>query len=61
MSQLCGIWGRPYIDLSPFIDTACFPALDAEIVYGLAQVEPTYTGGSLSCSGGRSTWTCSSA
>jgi Rieske 2Fe-2S family protein len=47
MSQLCGIWGKPYIDLSPFIDTACFPALDAEIVYGLAQVEPTYTGGSL--------------
>jgi hypothetical protein len=47
MSALWGIWGKPYIDLSPFIDTACFADLDAEIVYALSRVEVSYTGGSL--------------
>jgi hypothetical protein len=47
MSELFGIWGRPYIDLSPCIDIACFPALDEEIAYGLARVETSCTGGSL--------------
>ena len=47
MSKLCGIWGRPYIDLAPFVDVSCFPELDDEIVYALSRVEVSYTGGSL--------------
>jgi Rieske 2Fe-2S family protein len=47
MSSLCGIWGKPYLDLSPFLDTRRFPELDDEIVYGLANVDTGYTGGSL--------------
>ena len=26
--KLCGIWGRPYIDLSPFIDTSAVRTLE---------------------------------
>jgi hypothetical protein len=47
MSGLCGIWGRPYLDLSSVLDTSCFSVLDEEIAYGLARVETTMTGGSL--------------
>jgi Rieske 2Fe-2S family protein len=47
MSALCGIWGKPYVDLTPHVDTTCFEALDREIGNGLCQVEPSYTGGSL--------------
>jgi hypothetical protein len=47
LSALSGIWGSPYIDLRPFIDTACFAELDLEIVYALSRVEVSYTGGSL--------------
>jgi Rieske 2Fe-2S family protein len=46
-AKLCGIWGRPYLDLSPFIDTSSFPELDDEIVSALPRVESSYTGGSL--------------
>jgi hypothetical protein len=41
-----GIWGRPFIDLEPFVDMSRFAALDDEISYGLTQVEVGYTGGS---------------
>jgi len=44
---LCGIWGRPYVDLAPFVDTACFAKLDLEIVLGLSTVDVSSTGGSL--------------
>src|SRR5438045_3546805 len=47
MSALVGIWGRPYIDLTPYVDTAALAALDEEICLGLAQVELSHTGGSL--------------
>jgi Rieske 2Fe-2S family protein len=47
LSALSGIYGKPYVDLAPFIDTSCFPTLDLEIVTGLARVEASYTGGSL--------------
>ena len=47
MSKLCGIGGRPYVDLSPFIDTSSFAELDLEIVCALPRLEPSYTGGSL--------------
>jgi hypothetical protein len=42
-----GIWGRPYIDLEPYVDLAELGPIHEEICYGLAQVEPEYTGGSL--------------
>ena len=45
--RLCGIFGRPYLDLSDDFDTSVFPELDDEIAYGLARVETTRTGGSL--------------
>ncbi|WP_437492145.1 hypothetical protein WME75_17195 [Sorangium sp. So ce1014] len=56
MSKLCGLWGRPYIDLSPLLDTSCFPELDREIVLGLCRVEPSYTGGSLKWMGVVAPW-----
>ncbi len=47
MSALSGIWGKPYIDLAPFVDTTCFPELDLEIVCALSRAEVSYTGGCL--------------
>ncbi len=47
MSRLCGIWGRPYIDLDAVLDTSSFGDLDREISYGLPDLEVSYTGGSL--------------
>jgi hypothetical protein len=43
----CGIWGRPYVDLSGFIDTSALTDLHEEICLGLCRVETSYTGGSL--------------
>lgn len=56
MSRLCGIWGRPYIDLSSFIDTSSFAALDSEILCALPRVEASYTGGSLKWMGVTAPW-----
>ncbi len=56
MSKLVGIWGRPYVDLSPFLDTSCFPELDAEISRALAVVETSYTGGTLKWMGVVAPW-----
>jgi len=57
VSKLCGIWGRPYLDLSPYLDTSSFPSLDDEIACGLARVEVTHTGGSLKWMGVAAPWT----
>jgi hypothetical protein len=38
--------GRPFVDLSPYLDGAALRALDQEICVGLAQVATDYTGGS---------------
>jgi hypothetical protein len=46
LGSLRGIWGRPYLDLEPFVDASRFAAVDEEIALGLTQVEVTYTGGS---------------
>lgn len=46
LGSLRGILGRPYIDLGPYLDTSCFPALDEEICLALVDVDPSYTGGS---------------
>lgn len=56
MSRLCGIFGRPYADLSELVDTSCFPELDDEIVCALPRVEPSYTGGSLKWMGVTAPW-----
>jgi Rieske 2Fe-2S family protein len=52
----CGIFGRPYVDLSEVLDTSCFPELDREIALGLARVETGYTGGSLKWMGVCAPW-----
>jgi Rieske 2Fe-2S family protein len=57
--RLCGIWGEPYIDLSEFVDTRCFPELDREISTGLCHVTPGYTGGSLKWMGVVAPWVAS--
>lgn len=56
MSRLCGIFGRPYLDLSGFVDTTCFPELDDEITRGLCHVETTYTGATLKWMGVVAPW-----
>jgi Rieske 2Fe-2S family protein len=54
--KLVGIWGRPFIDLSPFIDTSCFPELDAEICRALAVLETGQTGATLKWMGVVAPW-----
>ena len=56
MSNLCGIWGQPYLDLRPHIDTSSFGALDREISLGLCELSPSYTGGSLKSLGVVAPW-----
>ncbi len=56
MSKLVGIWGRPFIDLSPFIDTSCFAALDEEISLALPTLETSYTGATLKWMGVVAPW-----
>jgi hypothetical protein len=46
LGSLRGIWGRPYVDLTRYVDTAPFAAIDEEICLALTQVETSYTGGS---------------
>jgi hypothetical protein len=41
-----GIWGNPYVNLEPYLDTALFPAIDDEICFSLSQAPVRYTGGS---------------
>lgn len=41
-----GIFGRPYLDLEPFVDTSALDAIHDEVCLGLAQVPVDYTGGS---------------
>src|SRR5260221_2650462 len=40
------IWGKPYIDLEPYLDTSRFHELDDEICFALTEVRVEYTGGS---------------
>jgi hypothetical protein len=55
-ARLCGIWGRPYIDLSEVIDISCFEAIDDEVMTSLPRVEASYTGGSLKWMGVTAPW-----
>jgi hypothetical protein len=43
---LTGIFGRPWIDLEPFLDLSALPAVHEEICLALTQVATDYTGGS---------------
>ena len=54
--SLVGIRGKPYVDLSPFIDTSSFPDLDREITSALCRVETSYTGATLKWMGVCAPW-----
>ena len=54
--SLVGIRGKPYVDLSPFIDTSSFPELDREITSALCRVETSYTGATLKWMGVVAPW-----
>jgi hypothetical protein len=54
--RLCGIWGRPYVDLSALLDTSELAAIDEEIVCALPRMEVSYTGGSLKWMGVTAPW-----
>ena len=41
-----GVFGRPYVDLEPYLDLTALTELDDEIALGLAEVPVDYTGGS---------------
>ena len=56
MKKLVGIWGRPYIDLSAFIDTSSFSELDEEISLALPVLETSYTGATLKWMGVTAPW-----
>lgn len=43
---LIGLHGRPFVDLSPYVDESALPALHEEICLALAQTPLDYTGGS---------------
>ena len=54
--KLCGIWGRPYLDLSDLVDTRGFAAIDDEISRALPQLDAGYTGGTLKWMGVVAPW-----
>ncbi|AKV01138.1 Phenylpropionate dioxygenase [Labilithrix luteola] len=58
-SRHCGIFGRPYADLSSLVDTSGFAAMHDEITRGLSLVETSYTGGSLKWMGVTAPWVTS--
>ena len=43
---LAGLYGRPYVDLEPYIDLAELDAIHEEVCLGLTEVPIEYTGGS---------------
>ena len=54
--KLHGIFGRPFVDMTPFVDVSRFAELDAEVSAGLARVELSFTGGSLQWMGVTAPW-----
>jgi hypothetical protein len=46
LGSLRGIWGRPFIDLTPYVDVSRFAEVDDEIAWALVHLETSYTGGS---------------
>lgn len=58
MTRLWGLYGRPWIDLGPFLDLDAdhLERLDREIVLGLSRVRPSWTGGTLKWMGVVAPW-----
>lgn len=56
--RFCGIFGKPYVDLSDVIDISGFAEMDREITRGLVEVDASlgYTGGSLKWMGVCAPW-----
>lgn len=54
--KLHGIWGRPFVDMTPFVDASRFDELDDEVTVGLSRVETSFTGGSLQWMGVTAPW-----
>ncbi|MDB4946319.1 MAG: hypothetical protein JWP97_5853 [Labilithrix sp.] len=46
MKGFAGLLGRPFVDLSPYLDLSALPAVDDEVCLALAEVPVDYTGGS---------------
>jgi hypothetical protein len=44
--RIRGIFGRPYLDLAPFLDLGSLDLIHEEVCLGLAQIPVDYTGGS---------------
>ncbi|MBL8680844.1 MAG: hypothetical protein JNK05_16815 [Myxococcales bacterium] len=55
-ARLWGVFGRPVIDLEPYVDTAKFAAIDREITAALSLVDSEYTGGTLKRMGVVAPW-----
>jgi Rieske 2Fe-2S family protein len=54
--RFAGIFGEPFLDLAPHVDTSTFPELHREITLGLARAELRYTGGTLKWMGVCAPW-----
>lgn len=55
-APIVGLFGRPYLDLEHLVDDATLATVDREVTLGLAQVESSYTGGSLKWMGVVAPW-----
>ena len=55
-SRVHGLFGHPYLDLEPLIDTSGFADLDDELSLGLARAPTAPTGGSLKWMGVVAPW-----
>lgn len=55
-NELWGIFGAPYANLEPHLDLSGLDDLDREITRGLADVETSYTGGTLKWMGVVAPW-----
>ena len=57
MGRLVGLFGRPFVDLEPFVDTRVLAAVDTEVSNALAQLDVVgQTGGSLKHMGITAPW-----
>jgi hypothetical protein len=54
--RIWGIFGQPFLDLASFLDLSTLEAVDAEVSRGLAEVESSYTGGTLKWMGVVAPW-----
>jgi hypothetical protein len=54
--RIWGVFGRPFVDLGEVLDLDALETVDAEIARGLAQVETTFTGGTLKWMGVVAPW-----